>query len=99
VSTDAGLQPQRTTLSWSRTALAIAVNGLLVLRAGLQASDWSLLGAAAVIGAAALVVFVAGTQRRRALQGAPVAASARLMLFTALAVLFSGAAGLLAVAR
>ena len=99
MKTKPGLQPERTTLSWSRTALAIAVNGLLVLRAGLQGPDRALLGASAVIGLAALAVFIAGTRRRQALHGAPAAASAGLMLFTAAAVVFAAGAGVLALAR
>ena len=36
---DTGLQPERTALSWSRTALAIAVNALLSIRAGFVAGE------------------------------------------------------------
>ena len=35
IGRDPGLQPERTSLAWARTAMAIVVNAALVLRAGL----------------------------------------------------------------
>jgi len=64
---DPGLQPQRTSLAWSRTALAMVVNAVLVLRAGMVESDAGLL----LLGGLLVVVsggFVAaGRWRRREL--------------------------------
>jgi uncharacterized membrane protein YidH (DUF202 family) len=40
---DPGLQPERTTRAWRRTSLAMVVNGVLVLRSGMQSNNWMLL--------------------------------------------------------
>lgn len=42
---DAGLQAERTGLSWIRTSLGIAANGALLLRLGLQDREPFLQGA------------------------------------------------------
>lgn len=55
---DPGLQPQRTALAWSRTALAAWVNALLVMRAALllehRPAPMLALGGLMVLAAAAL---------------------------------------------
>lgn len=68
---DGGLQAERTDLSWSRTSIAIIVNGLLVAGRDVLRPDasptpfvYALAGVAAV---AALVVAVVGRRRRHAL--------------------------------
>lgn len=45
---DPGLQPERTALAWSRTALLVAANAVLMLRAGLQSDNRWLIGLCAV---------------------------------------------------
>jgi len=75
VPRDPGLQPERTALAWSRTGLAVLVNALLVVRAGIGhgAVGVSLMGALLLGGA--VVLMAAGAWRGRALRGDwPVAA-------------------------
>jgi len=64
-----GLQPERTSLSWVRTSLAIAVNALLALRAGLVAGEPALLAVGVLLFAAAGAAVVVGLVRRRQLMG------------------------------
>lgn len=97
MSADPGLQPQRTALAWSRTALAVLVNAVLVLRAGAHGGTAAhapllLAGWGLVAGAAAL--FACGRWRARQLlrEGVPCAPSRRLMLF-ALAVAAAACVG------
>jgi uncharacterized membrane protein YidH (DUF202 family) len=66
---DPGLQPERTSLSWVRTSLAIAVNALLALRAGLVAGEPTLLAVGVLLFAAAGAAVVVGAVRRRQLMG------------------------------
>lgn len=85
---DPGLQPQRTALAWNRTALAMGVNALLVLRAGMQESNALVLLLGLVVGAMAGAFVLAGAWRRRELAAshAPSAARGGVMLLTAAAV-------------
>jgi len=64
---DRGIQPQRTALAWTRTALAMTVNALLVLRAGFVANEGLLLGWGVAMALVAAALLLAGAQRRRAL--------------------------------
>ncbi|MRG60884.1 DUF202 domain-containing protein [Agromyces sp. CFH 90414] len=66
---DPGLQPQRTALSWTRTALVIAVNALLALRSGLIHGEPWLVGVGVALFAAGAAVVAIGTVRRRQLSG------------------------------
>ena len=66
---DPGLQPERTALAWSRTALALAVNALLALRAGLIAGEPLLVTVGVVLFGTAGAAIVVATARRRQLSG------------------------------
>jgi hypothetical protein len=66
---DPGLQPERTALSWTRTALAIAVNALLSIRAGFVAGEPWLVAVGVLLFAASGAVVAIGTVRRRQLSG------------------------------
>jgi uncharacterized membrane protein YidH (DUF202 family) len=92
---DPGLQPQRTALAWNRTALAMAVNALLVIRGGMQDSDTSLLGLGILVALMAGALVLAGALRRRQLDAshAPRAADGWLMLMTATAVGLAACSG------
>lgn len=66
---DPGLQPERTALAWSRTALALAVNALLSMRAGFVAGEPWLVAVGAVLFATSGAAVAVGTVRRRQLRG------------------------------
>jgi hypothetical protein len=64
-SADRGLQPQRTALAWSRTGLAVFVNALIVLRAGLLTEQGFMLALGVFLLVAAGFSVVCGTWRMR----------------------------------
>jgi uncharacterized membrane protein YidH (DUF202 family) len=64
-SADRGLQPQRTALAWSRTGLAVFVNALIVLRAGLMTEQTLILALGVFLLVAAGLLVVGGTWRMR----------------------------------
>lgn len=66
---DPGLQPERTALAWSRTALALSVNALLALRAGLIAGEPLLVIVGVVLFGTAGGAIVVASVRRRQLSG------------------------------
>ncbi|GAA0676044.1 hypothetical protein GCM10010193_31380 [Kitasatospora atroaurantiaca] len=65
---DRGLQPERTLLAWSRTALVLTVNAGLVLRTGLVNRQPGLTVLGALLVAAACVLCAHGLHRRRRLE-------------------------------
>ncbi len=66
---DAGLQGERTALSWTRTALVITVNALLALRSGFVTGDAALTIVGVVLVVAAIGAVLYGYARGRALAG------------------------------
>ncbi|WP_436770721.1 DUF202 domain-containing protein [Yinghuangia sp. YIM S09857] len=91
---DPGLQPERTRLAWSRTALAFLANGGLMLHAGHRLDHWAWLTPGAVIIAVSVAVYVASALRFRRVDdairsGDPVVGAAPIALTAAAAVVVS----------
>lgn len=83
---DPGLQAERTVLAWRRTAVAVLVNALLWLRAGLADGDSALLLLGMALLALAAGFHVCGRQRGRALATGARPAPAHPALMRALAL-------------
>jgi uncharacterized membrane protein YidH (DUF202 family) len=96
---DPGLQGERTSLAWNRTALTMFVNAVLILRAGLSTDTISITAAGIVLLAAAGGGAACGAWRRRALLHDPLATAPppALVLGVALATLLACAAAVASV--
>lgn len=71
-ASDRGLQAERTTLAWTRTAFALLVNGVLLTLKDTQGADGPAgLIPAGLAGAAASCCYVIALQRQRALSEPP----------------------------
>lgn len=92
---DAGLQPERTRLSWQRTALSAAACSLIIARLVGQASP--ILGIAVAVAAIACGVMISFTARRRlwrstiAVHGAGRLPDARGFLWMTVLIMVAGA--------
>lgn len=93
---DPGVQPERTALAWGRTGLAVTVNALLVLRAGLLTSHPFLVALSFMLLLAALGAIVCGAWRSRLLSGGKVTSAPppALMAATVMVAWVTCAAGL-----
>lgn len=92
---DPGLQPERTALAWRRTALAMLVNGALLVRAAIEARSPAMGTVSVVVVFSALLIFGVGSCRHRTLVqvGAPRSPHAGfLILLVGAAWLACGAA-------
>lgn len=65
VLVDPGLQPERTTLAWRRTALSLAFNAVLLLRTGLQEHRASLVAIGIGLGVGCVLVIRFASRRER----------------------------------
>lgn len=97
---DPGLQPERTALAWSRTAMALLVNALLLLRMSIQGSPASLLVVALALAMAGLTLFRFARVRTIQLRMSPVAwCNRRIIFITASVSVMAAATGAIAIAH
>ena len=62
---DPGLQPERTSLAWRRTALSLAFNSILLLRTGLHEHHGPLVAIGVLLGVGGVVVIQLSARRER----------------------------------
>jgi uncharacterized membrane protein YidH (DUF202 family) len=65
MTTDRGLQAERTILAWSRTAFATFVNAFFILRYGMTGGSVAISGIGLILLIAAGSIFMFETRRRR----------------------------------
>lgn len=95
VPRDAGVQPERTALAWTRTGMALLANALLVVRAGWSSDSTAIMAVGGLLLVACAGAFVFGAWRRqRLISGrAPLAPPALAMQIAASVMLVACAAG------
>src|SRR5688500_391946 len=84
---DPGLQAERTALAWSRTALAVLANALLVLRSGWVSERITITAFGCGLLVAAAAIYLHGSWRRRELRTAYRAVAPRAGMMGAAAVI------------
>lgn len=96
---DEGLQAERTALAWNRTGMAVLVNGILVLRAGLLHESRPLSALAVIILLAAASTIGYGARRKAQLAAAtrPPSIGAVALALVAAVALAASLAGLFAI--
>lgn len=96
---DPGLQPQRTALAWSRTALSLLVNAVLVLRSYANSNDRYLLSLGVLILLSAICTSLCGMKRASDLEQGVLSLSSvgYLTLFVALSAGFASLSGVVCI--
>ena len=89
---DSGLQPERTSLAWTRTALSLVVNAILLLRVGVQDSDPALLASGVALCGIAACLIQVGLRRGKDLSARAAAPGAGIMLLTSRGVVLGSIA-------
>jgi hypothetical protein len=87
---DPGLQPQRTALAWTRTATSLALNAVLLLRAGWVSASVHLTVLAAVLLGTAGLAFAYGRRREQCLDGTSLGRASSLVLKLLAGAVFAG---------
>ena len=96
---DPGLQPERTSLAWTRTAGGMLLNAVLCLRIGYLANSLGLVSLALALLAASGLTFAIGRRRRRQLlcAGAPLAVDAFAISLVVASTLLAALTGMCAI--
>lgn len=84
---DPGLQPERTSLAWNRTALSMLVVAAAWLKTGAESHRWEIIITGALLLSGAVLAWIVGMMRRNQLllATAVMAPSSRLLAALALA--------------
>lgn len=100
---DPGLQPERTALSWTRTAVAMSVNAALGLRAGVTHESTTLVMLSVVLVAIATLMLIYGRHRAHSLAtqtpGPPSLVSVRICWTVSMSTALASIVGLMAIAK
>lgn len=93
---DPGLQPERTRLAWTRTALAVALNAVLLVRSGLVVDQPAFIAVGGLLAIAAIAAIGFGVHRGRELARSAPAAPVHpwAVLAVVVVVLAAGVAGI-----
>ncbi|KGG92573.1 MULTISPECIES: DUF202 domain-containing protein [Comamonas] len=97
---DVGLQPERTAMSWTRTASSLILNAFLVLRYAQSTNSFPLAALAIVIVVSAAAIYAEGLNRQSSfsIEMRPHCTSNFSLKFVAASTLFACVTGLGAIA-
>lgn len=92
---DPGLQPERTSLAWGRTSLAMMVTGLIALRLALESMRWPMTVGAMLLIAEAVWAFLISRPRVRSLAAWPFGSLSNALAWGMAALCVTGSGCLL----